>query len=178
MSVDERKEQIVTVALEVFAETGYAGTGTRAIARRAGVSQPYLIRLFGTKRDVFLAATHCVWDRLERSLRTASRDDVSTETVFAAEYEILPLLLHGFAACYDPVVGDVMRHRFGRFHELARSLMDEEALDLANRFVADTMLLSILSAMHCSGETETVCTSTRIASPEPDRRQGSNSGDA
>lgn len=153
MSPDERKEQIVTVALEVFAETGYAGTGTRAIARRAGVSQPYLIRLFGTKRDVFLAATHCVWDRLERSLRTASRGDISTETVFAADYDILPVLLHGFAACYDPVVGDAMRHRFGRFRELARSLMAEEAIDLANRFVADTLLLATLSAMDCPGGT-------------------------
>lgn len=147
MTVEARTDHIVSVALEVFAEDGYAGTGTRAIARRAGISQPYLIRLFGTKRDLFLAVTHQVWDRLEYSLRTAACRPARTETVFAADYEILPVLMHGFAACSDPVVGDVVRDRFCRFHELAHSIVGEEARDVANRFVADTMLLSALSAM-------------------------------
>ena len=33
---------------------GYAGTSTDAVAREAGVSQPYVVRMFGTKLDLFL----------------------------------------------------------------------------------------------------------------------------
>jgi len=37
-----------------FALGGLHGTSTEDIARRAGVSQPYLFRLFGTKKELFL----------------------------------------------------------------------------------------------------------------------------
>src|ERR1043166_2663224 len=56
----ERREEIVSVALEHFAVGGYHGTSTEAIAREAGISQPYLFRLFRTKGGLFLACvTHC-----------------------------------------------------------------------------------------------------------------------
>src|SRR5919205_4207122 len=54
-SAGERRDQIVGVAIGHFALGGYHGTSTEAIAREAGISQPYLFRLFGTKRDLFLA---------------------------------------------------------------------------------------------------------------------------
>src|ERR1700754_5195382 len=58
-SAEERREEIVAIASRHFAEGGYHGTSTEAIAREAGISQPYLFRLFRTKRDLFLA---CVDD--------------------------------------------------------------------------------------------------------------------
>src|SRR5215212_10397208 len=54
-SADERREEILTVALRHFAIGGLHGTSTEAIAREAGISQPYLFRLFRTKRELFLA---------------------------------------------------------------------------------------------------------------------------
>src|SRR4029453_1793549 len=54
-SAEVRREEILAVALEHFAEGGYHGTSTEAIARDAGISQPYLFRLFRTKRELFLA---------------------------------------------------------------------------------------------------------------------------
>jgi AcrR family transcriptional regulator len=53
-SAEERREEIVSIASRHFAEGGYHGTSTEAIAREAGISQPYLFRLFRTKRDLFL----------------------------------------------------------------------------------------------------------------------------
>ena len=50
-----RREEILDAACEEFAQTGLHGTSADAIARRAGVSQPYLFRLFGTKRELFIA---------------------------------------------------------------------------------------------------------------------------
>ena len=54
-SAEERREEIVGIAFRHFAEGGYNGTSTEAIAREAGISQPYLFRLFRTKRELFLA---------------------------------------------------------------------------------------------------------------------------
>jgi AcrR family transcriptional regulator len=54
-SAEDRREEITGIALRHFAEGGYHGTSTEAIAREAGISQPYLFRLFKTKRDLFLA---------------------------------------------------------------------------------------------------------------------------
>jgi len=55
MSAEERRESVVRAAMSEFAHGGYHGTSTEAIARRVGVSQPYLFRLFPNKQAIFLA---------------------------------------------------------------------------------------------------------------------------
>ncbi|MGW8995342.1 TetR/AcrR family transcriptional regulator [Streptomyces zhihengii] len=63
MSAEERRESVVRAAITEFARAGYNGTSTEAIARRVGVSQPYLFRLFPNKQAIFLAAaTRCLTD--------------------------------------------------------------------------------------------------------------------
>ena len=54
-SAEDRREEIIGIAFRHFGEGGYHGTSTEAIAREAGISQPYLFRLFKTKRGLFLA---------------------------------------------------------------------------------------------------------------------------
>src|SRR4051794_41459597 len=56
LTADERRAEIVEAAVTAFARGGFDGASTDDIARIAGVSQPYLFRLFGTKRELFLAA--------------------------------------------------------------------------------------------------------------------------
>ncbi|MFI2209062.1 TetR/AcrR family transcriptional regulator [Streptomyces sp. NPDC020141] len=56
MSAAERRESVIRAAIGEFSRGGYEGTSTEAIARRVGVSQPYLFRLFKNKRELFLAA--------------------------------------------------------------------------------------------------------------------------
>src|SRR5436190_11958789 len=53
-TADERREDILDAAREEFARNGLHGASTDAVARRAGISQPYLFRLFGTKKELFL----------------------------------------------------------------------------------------------------------------------------
>ncbi|MGV9568869.1 TetR/AcrR family transcriptional regulator [Streptomyces nigra] len=63
MSAEERRESVVRAAMAEFARGGYHGTSTESIAKRVGVSQPYLFRLFPGKRAIFLAAAEqCVED--------------------------------------------------------------------------------------------------------------------
>src|ERR1700754_1611381 len=71
-SAEERREEITGVAFRHFAEAGYHGTSTEAIAREAGISQPYLFRLFHTKRELFRA---CV-DRCYSGVAAVFRDAV------------------------------------------------------------------------------------------------------
>jgi AcrR family transcriptional regulator len=54
-SADERREQILGIAIEHFAVDGYHGTSTNVIAREARISQPYIFRLFRTKQELLLA---------------------------------------------------------------------------------------------------------------------------
>src|SRR6478752_10724106 len=54
MSADERRELVLAAATRAFARGGYHGTSTDAVAKEAGVSQPYVVRMFGTKLDLFL----------------------------------------------------------------------------------------------------------------------------
>ncbi len=63
MSAEERRESVIRAAITEFGRGGYHGTSTESIAKRVGVSQPYLFRLFPNKRAIFLAASvRCIED--------------------------------------------------------------------------------------------------------------------
>src|SRR5213082_688141 len=72
LTAAERKDDVLDAALIEFAERGLEGTSTEEIARRAGISQPYLFRLFGTKKELFKAtAARCLRETLEMFQRAA-----------------------------------------------------------------------------------------------------------
>ncbi|MEW2395605.1 helix-turn-helix domain-containing protein [Streptomyces sp. NPDC046862] len=56
ISALERREDVIHAAIAEFAIAGYRGTSTAAIAKRVGVTQPYLFRPFPDKRATFVAA--------------------------------------------------------------------------------------------------------------------------
>ncbi|NUR98791.1 MAG: TetR/AcrR family transcriptional regulator, partial [Kribbellaceae bacterium] len=72
MTAKERGDEVLRAAVQAFAAAGYEGTKTDEIARLAGVSQPYVIRLFGTKQQLFLAAVDSVCLRIEQIFREAA----------------------------------------------------------------------------------------------------------
>src|SRR3954454_15550273 len=57
-----RREQLIAVAVDVFAEHGYAGGSIRAIGEKAGVSHATLIQHFGSKEGLLTAVLE-EWDR-------------------------------------------------------------------------------------------------------------------
>ena len=122
MSAEERRESVIRAATTEFARGGYYGTSTEAIARRAGVSQPYLFRLFGTKKELFIAAVNrCFRTTLETFMRAA--EGKQGEEALAAmgkayvqllmDRQKLLMQLQGHAACDDPEIRDVVRRNFG-----------------------------------------------------------------
>src|SRR6266567_8167967 len=65
-SAEERREQILEAALSEFAAHGFEGGSTEAIASAVGISQPYVFRLFGTKKELFVATIErCMSGTLE-----------------------------------------------------------------------------------------------------------------
>src|SRR4051794_33543421 len=144
-SAEERREEIVGIALRHFAEGGYHGTSTEAIAREAELSQPYLFRLFGTKRDLFMA---CV-DRCFASVGAVFAENAQegTASMGAAYKEQLlgdrHMLLFQMQAhaTNEPVIREHVRAGFGELVRLVARLAGvsfEETWD----FFAQGMLLN------------------------------------
>ena len=57
-------DKIIRAATELFAARGYAAVGTKDIARRAGVNESTLFRVFGGKRQVFDAVMRSLYQTL------------------------------------------------------------------------------------------------------------------
>ena len=53
MAAEDRRAQIVDVALKLFSEKGFSGTRTREIATRAGISEALIFRHFASKEELY-----------------------------------------------------------------------------------------------------------------------------
>lgn len=156
MSSDERREQIVTAAIAVFGARGYEGTTTDDVARTAGVSQPYVVRLFGSKESLFLAAMQSSMDELMRVFRAALADEASdrpvSKRIGEAYVELLSVrglhqtLSHAWLLGGHPVIGPAARRGFA---QVWRFFRDEAGLDAeeARAFLAEGMLINVMIGM-------------------------------
>src|SRR4051812_46527352 len=121
-SAEERREEIVAIGLRRFAEGGYHGTSTEAIAREAGISQPYLFRLFGTKRELFLACMERCFASVAQVFRDAAEAAAPEERLHAMgrayverllpDRHALLFQLQGYAASGEPDIQDAVRRGF------------------------------------------------------------------
>ncbi len=156
LTASERREQILEAAVQVFAERGYEGASTDVIAHHAGISQPYLFRLFGTKRDLIVATVQrCFADTEALFMRSA--DGLSGEEALAAmgdayieEIRQNPLKLRAqlqsYAACDDLAIRAVVAEGFGGLVRLAGRLTGVDSAKLS-AFFAQGMLLNVLAMM-------------------------------
>jgi len=60
----ERRAAVVETACRIFAKGSYRGCTTAQIARELGVTEPVLYRHFASKRELYLACLHEVWERV------------------------------------------------------------------------------------------------------------------
>src|SRR5919205_1562976 len=91
-TAEERREEILGVALEEFGEHGLHGTSTDTVARRAGVSQPYLFRLFGTKKELYVEVVRrCLRDTLQlfQEASAGKRGEEALDAIGKAYVELL-----------------------------------------------------------------------------------------
>lgn len=152
----ERRVAVLAAAITEFAKSGYAGTSTEAISSRAGISQPYLFRLFGTKKELFIATHAQVGDRIVKELSAAAkglnRDDAMHAMGMAyvqlmQDREFLQVQMHGYAAATsDPEIAAACRKVF---EDLWFKVHDEFGFtpEMIQDFFAHGMLMSVMSAI-------------------------------
>lgn len=163
----QRRNEILAAAGIEFARGGYVGTTTDAVARAAGVSQPYVVRMFGGKNKLFLAVLDDAITRIAAAFTTRfdaleadGAIDPATGTVTEEAWRQLgdaylslvtdrhyPLvLMQGFVAAADPQIGDAARSAMGRIHTLVAGRTgapDDQVRD----FIAHGMLINVLVAI-------------------------------
>ena len=71
LSSAERREQLLTISREVFAERGFEGTSVEEIAARAGVSKPVVYEHFGGKDGAYQAVVERETTTLHAEIRAA-----------------------------------------------------------------------------------------------------------
>ncbi|MFF1818525.1 TetR/AcrR family transcriptional regulator [Kribbella sp. NPDC058245] len=156
LTAAERGEEVLQAAVQAFGASGYEGTKTDEIARLAGVSQPYVIRLFGTKQELFLASVRYVCARVEQVFREAAAEAPDLAHLargyeqMSEERELLLVLLQGFSASANPAIGECTREGFGSIYRLIRELTGATAVE-AREFLSTGMLLTVLTAMQVMG---------------------------
>src|SRR3954467_4686228 len=156
LTATERKDDLLDAALIEFAERGYEGTSTEDIARRAGISQPYLFRLFGTKKELFKASVaRCFRETLEMFQRAAEghRGEDALQAIGAAYGDLLEndrvrlrAQMQAYSACDDPEICEVVRNGFGDLVAYAQRVSGLEPEAIA-AFFAKGMLMNVLAAM-------------------------------
>lgn len=149
-TADERREQILVAALDEFACRGLHGASTDAIARKVGLSQPYLFRLFGTKKGLFLAVVEkCLADThdLFRDAANGLHGEEALhaigevyETMLARQPMQLRAQMQGYAACDDPEIRKAMRRGYGRLVELVENVSGRPTAEISSFFAAGTLM--------------------------------------
>jgi len=158
MSADERRELILRAATRAFAKGGYHGTSTDAVAKEAGVSQPYVVRMFGTKLELFLEVFQRAVGRIrdafaavldEGPFDPASETDKErmgiAYTELLQDHDFLQVMMHGFSAGGIDEIAAAARSCMGEvFATIQRTgWTDDEVRD----FIAYGMLLNVMISM-------------------------------
>jgi AcrR family transcriptional regulator len=163
LTAAERRGDVLDAAMIEFAERGLEGTSTEDIARRAGISQPYLFRLFGTKKELFRASVaRCFRETLEMFQRSAEglRGEEALAAIGTAYGDLLEndrlrlrAQMQAYAACDDPEICEVVRNGYGDLVAYAQRVSGLPAEAIAT-FFAKGMLLNVLASMQVMDEPE------------------------
>jgi AcrR family transcriptional regulator len=163
-TAEERREAVLDAALEEFALRGLGGASTEAIAAKAGISQPYVFRLFGTKKELFKAVTaRCFRETLEVFQRAAEgkRGTAALEamgeayqTVLLPDRVYLKAQMQAYSACDDPEIREVVRNGYGDLVAYAERVSGAPPAEITQFFAAG-MLLNVLAAMGLQDGDET-----------------------
>jgi AcrR family transcriptional regulator len=162
MTAEERRDEIVAAAAIEFAATGYAGTSTDSIARRAGISQPYLFQLFGTKKDLFLATVQQCFEGMARVFEetgkaaraeglgvneTLMRMGDAYLSLLLSDRGMLQLQLQAYAAaCQDPEIRAVVRQAYLSLWQKVAKTSGADPQHLHSWF-AEGMLLNVIASI-------------------------------
>jgi AcrR family transcriptional regulator len=150
LSATARREQLLDVALEAFARTGYHETSMNDIAEAAGVTKPVLYQHFESKRELYQALLDEVGARMLGAIVAGTRDATDgrtrTELGFRAYFRWVAedhaafMLLYGGASRLDQEFNRAVRRVTGGMAQAIAPLIeadidDEHRLTLAHALI-------------------------------------------
>jgi AcrR family transcriptional regulator len=146
---------VIRAAVSEFSIRGLEGTSTSDIAKRVGVSQPYLFRLFPTKKALFIEACLLGSRRIEDAFVIAAEGKWGREAMSAmgeayqelleSDREVLMMQLQQFAACHDPGIQDAVRGSMSRVWQRVENLSGAPVEEMVE-FFATGMLCNMIAA--------------------------------
>jgi AcrR family transcriptional regulator len=155
-SADERREHVLDAAIAEFAAQGYHAASTTAIARRAGISQPYIYALYRNKRELFLAAYAQVTRRIRARLVSAAEAGEDPQDRLRAmgeaylgliaDREDVLCQIQAYAAAGDAALREPVRAEFLRVFEAVREAAGVSREEAAF-FFAGGIFLAIATAL-------------------------------
>jgi AcrR family transcriptional regulator len=155
-SKEERLEAVLDAALQEFGERGFHGASTENIARAAGISQPYVFRLFGTKQELFKAVVERCFSETLEMFRHASEGLGGPEALDAIGKTYMETLqtdrvklriqMQAYVACDDPEICEVVRAGYGELVAYAERVSGLPEAVIAS-FFATGMLLNVFASM-------------------------------
>ncbi len=154
-TADERREEILAVAVQEFGEHGLDGTSTDTIARKAGISQPYLFRLFKTKKELYLESVRrCLRETLELFQESSAglEGEAALKAIGQAYMGLLKdrtrlrAQMQAYADCDDDEVRAIVREGYGELVKYAERVSGADARRIRD-FFAFGMLLNVFAAM-------------------------------
>lgn len=158
----ERRSVVIRHAVAVFARTGYHATPVSDVAAAADISQGYVIRLFGTKLELFVAVVDHCFDRIVSALSDAA-DGADTEQPEAAltamgdayaeligDRDLLMIQVHAQSAADIPEIRDAMRRGLAAVVDLARDRSHAEQAAI-QRFIAYGQLCHLIVTADLEG---------------------------
>src|SRR4029450_8969365 len=164
-SAAERRESGLDAAYLEFAEHGLDGASTEDIAARAGISQPYVFRLFGTKKQRFIAVVaRCFRETLEAFQQAAEgKRGVDALQAMGTVYREqllqdrirLRSQMQAYAACGDPGIETGVRNGYSDLVSYVEHVAGDLPTEHISRFFATGMLLNVMASvgLHAPNET-------------------------
>ena len=147
---------VLEAARVEFAHNGLEGASTDAIAKAAGISQPYLFRLFGTKKELYLESARQTMRETYETMAAAARGKRGEEALAAIgdAYKTMliddPLRLKLQLQCQvhadDPDVNAALRELWRDLVALVEDVAGDDPAKVSS-FFATGMLLNVLMAM-------------------------------
>ena len=148
-----RNDELLGASMRAFADRGYFGTSTARVAEHMGVSQPYVIRTFGSKLELFLRTHAFAGELILSAFRSVDVRPVDV-TLLGAAYrklvmrETAAVLVHAHAfsaSVGEPRIGIEARRLFDEVYRTLRaSGLDDTAIWM---FMGRGMLINNLLLM-------------------------------
>lgn len=163
MRSDARRALILDAAMDVFGARGYVGTTTDQVAKAAGVSQPYVVRMFGSKQQLFVDVLGIALAQLMEAFESALPGDADglahrLGTAYARlardRHGLVLSLMHAFVLGGEPVIGECAREGFLSVYRFLRERGNLDAEE-AVRFLSGGMLINTLVGLRMADALDT-----------------------